>query len=1009
MTTFFLRGTSLKLLRFGLALTLAAASLSGLMATSAHAQSAAACPQDITFDPSVRTWDQVFPNSPIAGNNSTGTSQRHLTADLYTYAQALMADVAAGERVRIIEKDIGATVLGRRLKYYVIGTPENIANLDAGRNDGAFWRGVISGEVPASDGLAAVRTRPAFAWVTATPHGSEPAAGEAISRQLYELAARTDCHNLTRLRNLTLFIDPARNPDGRDAINRYTAWGFDPNRDFGTRNQPENRNFMPEINKYPGLFFIDAHQNTGSYFFPPNEDPVHHEISQFALDFIQFRIGPAIQQAMNDQSIAYRNYNTYDLFTPEYGDTVPALLMGSAGMTFEQPTGDNYGKQIYNHYLAIDTTINVTSRDKVQLLTEWVKQWQEAIDQGARCELQENKLVSPLHTEITQQPVGSVCGYFYRPGLHAGDTAKLMRDLISSEVNIYRLDEPVTVTDGVDEFGPAEPKTETLPAGTLWIPMAQPQKHWIQAILGEDPFIPFPYFYDVVTWSYSLMRGMAGNGVLTKNLPSGVAMTKISDPPPPPVPTTTSPVYAFNADSMQGIGLVVDLLNAGATVYRAKEAFDFDGRHYDTGAGLVDGATIDVATLAPKALARDTPVYGLSRFPVDRYAVAKPKIAMWTGSANIVANPEHGTHCTSASDYCWARFTLQEKDRIPAAQLVGLTTTQITGGELTNPANGYTAFIVPQQYSIAATNAIAPFVQQFVNNGGRYLSYYNNGTTSARNIGLTTLNTQAITGGITTPGSTYDGLFDTTNPVAWGFDRGGWVYRDASGNSIYNPATLAGGTGTGGTTVPAATAPIRYKPGSKSYGYEVNSVGEGKLDNRPAVVDQPFGAGRAFLFASDPFFRAWHESVERQALNALLYPLGSAIPADPPSSSQANTRAEARAEFQQALSPVAEPIAKQDLPAIRNRPVASKNLTDRDIRITVHRHDAAALRRAINRAKLPARFRKRVAYTATKGRFTLVIRGAREFADEHVRNDVMAPVMRRLKRTYRVKPLFAQL
>ena len=472
----------------------------------------------------------MFPNSPIAGTNATGSSQRHLTADLYTYAQAVMADAAQSSRVRIVEKDIGATVLGRRLKYYAIGTPDNIANLDAGRNDGAFWSGVVSGEVPASEGLAAVRTRPAFAWITATPHGSEPAAGEAISRQLYELAARTDCANLQRLSNLTLFLDPARNPDGRDVTNRYTAWGFDPNRDFGTRNQPENRNFMPEINKYPGLFFIDAHQNTGSYFFPPNEDPVHHEISQFALDFIQYRIGPAIQSAMNDQSISYRNYNTYDLFTPEYGDTVPALLMGSAGMTFEQPTGDAYGKQIYNHYLAIDTTINVTSRDKVNLLTAWVKQWQEAVDQGARCELQPNKLVSPLHTEITQQPSGSVCGYYYKPGLHSGDTAKLMRDLISSEVNVYRLDQPVTVTDGVHEFGPAGSTTDTLPAGTLFIPMAQPQKHWIQAILGEDPFIPFPYFYDVVTWSYSLMRGMAGNGFVTKNLPSGTAMTKISDP-----------------------------------------------------------------------------------------------------------------------------------------------------------------------------------------------------------------------------------------------------------------------------------------------------------------------------------------------------------------------------------------------------------------------------------------------------------------------------------------------
>ncbi len=871
MTTF-----SLKKLSVAALTTL---TLTGALAATASAQvDPAGCPQDITFDPAVRTWSQVFPNSPIAGNNSTGSSQKHLTADLYTYAAAVMADVAQSSRVRIVEKDIGATVLGRRLKYYAIGTPDNIANLDAGRNDGAFWSGVVSGEVPASTGLEAVRSRPAFAWITATPHGSEPAAGEAISRELYELAARTDCHNLQRLSNLTLFLDPARNPDGRDAGSRYTAWGFDPNRDFGTRNQPENRNFMPEINKYPGLFFIDAHQNTGSYFFPPNEDPVHHEISQFALNFIQDKIGPAIQSAMNDQSIAYRNYNTYDLFTPEYGDTVPALLMGSAGMTYEQPTGDAYGKQIYNHYLAIDTTVNVTSRDKVGLLTNWIKQWQEAIDQGSRCELQPNKLVSPLHTEITQQPSGNVCGYFYKPGLHSGDTAKLMRDLISSEVNVYRLDQPVTVTDGVHEFGPAGSTTQTLPAGTLYIPMAQPQKHWIQAILGEDPFIPFPYFYDVVTWSYSLMRGMAGNGFTTKNLPSGTAMTNISAPPQPEVPTAASPVYAFNTDSMQGIGLAIDLANAGATVYRATEAFDFGGRHYDTGAGLVDGASISLADLSPKALKRDTPVYGLPRFVAPRKAITKPKIAMWTGGTNTVANPEYGTHCTSASDYCWARFTLEQKDGIPREQLVGLTTTQITAGELTNPANGYTAIIIPQQYSVAATNAIAPIIQTFINNGGRFLSYYTGGTTSARNIGLTALNTQTLSPSITTPGSTYDGTFDTTNPVAWGFDKGGFVYRDASGNAIYNPTTLAGNGG----TIPAASAPVTYKVGGKSYGYEVNSVGAGRLDGRPAVVDQPFGSGRAFLFASDPFFRAWHESVERQALNALIYPLGATLPAEWP-------------------------------------------------------------------------------------------------------------------------------
>ncbi len=234
------------------------------------------------------------------------------------------------------------------------------------------------------------------------------------------------------------------------------------------------------------------------------------------------------------------------------------------------------------------------------------------------------------------------------------------------------------------------------------------------------------------------------------------------------------------------------------------------------------------------------------------------------------------------------RFTLQEKVKIPAAQLVGLTSTQINAGALTDPANAFTAIIIPRQYNIAATNTIAEHIRTFVNNGGRFLSYYTGGTTSARNVGLTLLNTEPIrdprraTLDVITPGSTYDGEFDTTNPLAWGFDKGGFLYRDQEvNNAIYAPASLAGGTGTGNTVVPPATAPIRYKVGGKSYGYEQNSIGPGRLDGRPAVVDQPFGAGRAFLFAGDPFFRAWNESVERQALNALLYPFGAVIPADP--------------------------------------------------------------------------------------------------------------------------------
>ena len=94
------------------------------------------------------------------------------------------------------------------------------------------------------------------------------------------------------------------------------------------------------------------------------------------------------------------------MFTPEYGDTVPSLIMGAAGMTYEKGNNEVYGKQVYDHYLAIDTTLNLTSNDKVNILSDWVRQWGEAVGQGQACALQQNTLVSPLHDTIKQQPEG---------------------------------------------------------------------------------------------------------------------------------------------------------------------------------------------------------------------------------------------------------------------------------------------------------------------------------------------------------------------------------------------------------------------------------------------------------------------------------------------------------------------------------------------------------------------------------------------------------------------------
>ena len=702
---------------------------------------------------------------------------------------------------------------------------------------------------------------------------------------------------MQRLANLDVFIQPVTAPDDRDHNARTTAWSFDPNRDRGTIQMPENQVLLDDVVQYPGLFFIDAHQQSSGYFFPPNEDAAHHEVSHFALDLINDVIGPSIQQRFNDQSAQYRNYNTYDLFVPEYGDTVPALLMGGAGMTYEKGNNENYGKQVYDHYLAMDETVTSIAAKKTELMAGWVKQWPEAVDQGAACKLQDNTQVSPPAIDLLdigqehgdQNPNVSACGYYFLPNSHSGDVATTLKELRRAGVQVYRLTSAVTA-QGVHRFGnldvnavqggasPALTETATLPAGTLYVPLAQGQKHWIQAVLGENPFLPFHYFYDKVTWSYPLLRGLSGNGFLTQNLPAPAPLAPVADVSQGSAPATAQPVYAFNTDSLAALAMVNQLLGQGATVTRAQAAFDSGGVHFATGAALVDGASVALATIAADATRWDTPVYGLAAYPAGvRYPLRLPKIGVYTGGTTAPTNPAFkgsgDGQCTSTA-YCETMFDLTQKEGIPTSQIGQITSTDLANGVLVS--GGYTAFINPS--STIAAGAGATALRTFVNAGGTYIGALGGGLNSARNAAITTVNTNTVSG-LVTPGSTFDATWNTANPVALGFDAGGWIYRETNGDPVYDPTTLGGN----GTTIPAATAVATYAPSGdcggpagwgNCYGYAVNA--NSSLPGRPAIIDQPFGAGHAVFLGFDAWFRAWTGQGERTVLNAILYPSGPA-------------------------------------------------------------------------------------------------------------------------------------
>jgi hypothetical protein len=954
------------------------------------------CTPTLQYDPSIPTFTQFatehgYENTTLGGFH-TGTADRHVAAQLYAYEEAIAKATENNPRVRVLVRNMGQTFEGRTFQYSVVGTPENIADLES---DAAFWRGVRGGEISTEEGLARVRAAnppAAFGWITETPHGNEPAGGEASIRMLYEFAAREDCANARRLQTMDFFIDPARNPDGRDNNTRTTAYAFDPNRDLMYQTQDVNQAPLETIFQYPGLFFIDAHQQSTGYFFPPNEDPVHHEISHFALNLIQDVIGPALQSRFNDQSLQYRNYNRYDLFTPEYGDSVPSLILGGAGMTYEKGTSEDYGKQVYDHYLAMDETANVVSKEAKGLTEGWVEQWGEAEQQGANCEVQKNVLVSPLHETITQQPDVSICGFYFKPGLHAGDTAHILKLLQDREVKVYRLTQAVQVAGAHPwgaNIGAKLTRPETLPAGTLYIPTSQTMKHWIDATLEENPYIPYPYYYDVVDWAFSQLSDAAGNGQLQSPLPAGTPMEEVGAEGPDlgGVQGFADPVYAFATDSAEGLGLVTELLAKGATVYRSDSAFERDGVAFPTGTAFVDSSSLGGLDLAAMAEGRETPVYGLPGYPTAHYQLPKPNIALYAGATvptNLIFPGTGNGHCTNSS-YCEMLFTLAKQDGIPVSAIAGMirpiTTEQLSSGVLTK-AN-FSA-LVSANTEIPATGAPTPAaeaLQKFVNEGGNYVGYGEKAVVSLRNAGISKLNTAATTtwnahcpdntdpaaaGKLTTPGTTFSAEFDTDDPVAWGFDEGGYIFRDSSSTAtdpVFDEATL-GGEG----AIQPANAAVSYASSLQAYGYQCNGLEPGHLPGRPYVVDQPFGSGHATVIGSDPYFRAWNSGAQRLVMNAILYPSGAAIPA----SAEVGTHS---------VKLAADSLPSGKLASIAPRPAISNPTPNADVVVTVKKSKLATLKRIVGKAALPGKVARRVHWVkAGKGKVSLRIVGASTFS-----------------------------
>ena len=478
----------------------------GAIATSAAASpdqagpSAAGCSTTSTpptFEGRVPTAKQVLGFELGAHETTARQVDRYLTA----------VDRASD---RVVSGTFARTAKGTPLKYALLSTSRNVrpaqltkimANLQKLRDP----------SLPPGQAQQIEQRMPVMLWLSGNVHGNEAAAADAGLKVLYELADRSDCVATKVRTNAVVGFIPTQNPDGRTADTRTNSYAFDMNRDWITRTQPETKGKLDLLEQYPPQLYIDEHGQGGTgYFFPPNSDPIYHETTNQSINWIDNVYGQANAAAFDAKGFDFETYQAgYDLFFQGYGDSSPTTRFGAAGMTFEVGGASPYEEKTLKHYVTGMASIFAGATDRERILTDWHRGYTEGQGQGNQCALQPNQVYNPGHQVEFPVPDIAVCGYFLRSDdpAKARDLAGVVRRLQQADVDVYRLTRPVHVPDYV-AYG-RQPGARTMPTGTYWIPMNQ-QQNWIQAVLNENTYVPFPYFYDVSAWSEPLLSNLAG-------------------------------------------------------------------------------------------------------------------------------------------------------------------------------------------------------------------------------------------------------------------------------------------------------------------------------------------------------------------------------------------------------------------------------------------------------------------------------------------------------------------
>ncbi len=519
----------------------------------------------------------------------------------------------ASPRVRLME--MGRSTEGRQQYYLVIALPERLQRLEQIRQDAGRLADPRTLDASGAQGIA--KNSPTVVWIGYGIHGDELSSVDAALHVAYQLAAGTDEHTTSILKELVVCIDPMENPDGRErflaqmeqwngvvpnpdaqSLHHTGVWPygrgnhylFDLNRDWFTLVHPETRARVRTVLQWNPQVFIDSHEMGAydTYLFSPPRQPINHNISSNAKQWWQLFAADQAR-AFDRHGWSYYTREWSDDWYPGYANSW-ALYTDAAGILYEQagvegslikrPDGTTllYRETVHHHIVSSLANLGTAARHRQDLLQRFYEAKKQAMT-PEKGEPQAFYLVSrdnPARVE------------------------RLVETLLLQRIEVQKAEREFTLAGANAAWG-GKAAEQRLPAGTYIVPMNQPMARLARTILEFDPRMISSFLkeerkslekekdsklYDVTAWSLPLAYGIEAYWSAGRTQVSATAVSAIERPRGVVEGGPSAFGYLFCNDD-RGVEALTQLLQRGFKVRAAKEPFAVENHTYARGTLLI--------------------------------------------------------------------------------------------------------------------------------------------------------------------------------------------------------------------------------------------------------------------------------------------------------------------------------------------------------------------------------------------------------------------------------------